>query len=85
MLPRVREARHLSGYIVWVRFDDGAEGEIDLSSELHGEIFEPLMAVEYFKALHFHPELHTIVWPMVRTSRLNFFAQRSEETTLLLL
>ena len=42
---------------------DGAEGEIDLSSELHGDIFDPLKMVEYFKALSVHPELHTIVWP----------------------
>ena len=31
--------------------------------ELHGEIFEPLKAIEYFKTLRVHPELHTVVWP----------------------
>ena len=63
MLPRVRDACHVSGYSIWVRFNDGAEGEVDLSLELHGKIFEPLKAVQYFKTLRVHPELHTVVWP----------------------
>ena len=63
MFPRVRDARYVSGYSIWVRFNDGAEGEVDLSLELHGEIFEPLKVIEYFKTLRVHPELHTVVWP----------------------
>ena len=35
-------ARHLGGHRVWLRFDDGREGEVDLESALHGEVFEPL-------------------------------------------
>jgi len=63
MLPHVINARHVAGYSVWVQFDDGAEGEVDLSSELHGEVFEPLRKVEYFRAFTVHPELRTLVWP----------------------
>ena len=63
MLPRVRDARYVAGYCIWIRFSDGAEGEVDLSSELHDEIFEPLKAIEYFNTLRVHPELHTVVWP----------------------
>lgn len=63
MLPRVIEARHVAGHTVWLRFSDGAEGEVDLSSELYGEAFEPLKDVEYFQKLQVHPELRTVVWP----------------------
>ena len=63
MLPRVKEAHHVAGYTIWVKFNDGAEGEVDLSAELHGEVFEPLKAIEHFKAFRVHPELHTLVWP----------------------
>ncbi len=42
MLPHIIEARYVSGHTVWLRFDDGAEGGVDLSKELHGPIFEPL-------------------------------------------
>jgi Protein of unknown function (DUF2442) len=63
MLPRVREARYIANHTVWVRFSDGAEGEVDLTNELYGEVFEPLKAPEYFKNFRVHPELHTLVWP----------------------
>jgi len=63
MLPRVIEGRHVSAHTVWLRFSDGAEGEINLSRELYGEVFEPLKDVEYFSSFQVHPELHTLVWP----------------------
>lgn len=62
-LPRISDARHVAAYTVWLRFADGAEGEVDLSGELEGEVFEPLRSVEYFKNLKLDPELRTLVWP----------------------
>ena len=63
MIPRVTEARYVSGRTVWLRFSDGAEGEVDLSREIHGEIFEPLRDVEYFRRFEVSRELGTLVWP----------------------
>ncbi len=63
MLPHVVDARWVAGHAVWVRFDDGAEGEIDLTNELHGPVFEPLKSVEFFRQFVVHPELKTLVWP----------------------
>lgn len=63
MLSHVVEARHLSGHTLWLRFDDGAQGEVDLTDEIHGEVFEPLKDVEYFRKFQLHPELRTVVWP----------------------
>ncbi len=63
MLPHVLDCRYVDGHTVWLRFDDGAEGEVDLSSELHGPMFEPLMDVEVFRLVRVHPELRTLVWP----------------------
>ena len=63
MIPCVEEARHTRDYRVWVKFDDGTEGEIDLEKELWGEVFEPLRDVNFFRQLRVDPELHTIVWP----------------------
>ena len=62
MIPNVIEARHVQDYRVWLRFQDGTEGEIDLKDELWGEIFEPLKDLSFFKTLRVDPELHTIVW-----------------------
>ncbi|KAB2849772.1 MAG: DUF2442 domain-containing protein [Hyphomicrobiaceae bacterium] len=63
MIPRLVEARYAGAYKVWLRFQDGAEGEIDLKSELWGEIFEPLRDIDEFKKLTADPELHTLTWP----------------------
>ena len=63
MLSQIGESRYVSGHTVWLRFSDGAEGAMDLSSELHGEVFEPLKDVEYFRRLKVDPELRTVVWP----------------------
>jgi hypothetical protein len=30
----------LHNYVIWLRFNDGSEDEIDLQCELDGEIFE---------------------------------------------
>ncbi len=63
MLPHIIEARYVSGHTIWLRFNDGAEGELDLFNELHGPIFEPLRSVEVFRQFVLHPELRTLVWP----------------------
>jgi hypothetical protein len=63
MLPQVVEARYVGGHTAWLRFNDGAEGEVDLASELNGPIFEPLCDPQFFRQLSVHPDLRTVVWP----------------------
>jgi hypothetical protein len=63
MLPRITAARYLHHYTVWLRFSDGAEGDVDLSAELHGPLFEPLRDLALFSRLQLHPDIHTLVWP----------------------
>jgi hypothetical protein len=63
MIPRVVEVRYVEAFTVHVRFADGTEGDVDLSEELHGEIFEPLKDPSYFKRFTVNHELHTITWP----------------------
>ena len=45
---------------MWLRFDDGACGEVDLSDELDGPIFEPLKDVEFFR--QFLVRYNTLSW-----------------------
>jgi hypothetical protein len=63
MISRLAAAEYVTGYTVWLRFDDGLEGEVDLSEELHGPVFEPLRDVRVFRQVQLHPELRTLVWP----------------------
>ncbi len=62
MFLHVREAKYLNNYVIWVRFNDGAIGEVDLRDELTGEMFEPLKELSRFKSFHVDPDIETIVW-----------------------
>lgn len=59
----VVEARYVRDYVIWLRFNDGLSGEVDLREELDGPVFEPLRQIEAFRSVRLHPELRTIVWP----------------------
>jgi hypothetical protein len=48
--------------VIWLRFNDGAEGEIDLEKKLEGEVFGPLRDQRLFRKFRVDPELGTIVW-----------------------
>lgn len=63
MLVDVIEAKHVRDFVVWVKFEDGTEGEVDLSTELYGPVFEPLKDINYFSQVAVDPELGTITWP----------------------
>jgi hypothetical protein len=46
----LRSARYVRDYVVHLEFDDGLEGDVDLSSYLgRGPIFAPLADLSYFK------------------------------------
>ncbi|WP_409419612.1 DUF2442 domain-containing protein [Marinomonas sp. RS-M-Aa-14] len=59
----ITSAKYLSGYKLWIAFDDGTSGEVDLANELKGSMFEPLKDLAEFQNVSVDPELETIVWP----------------------
>jgi hypothetical protein len=63
MIPKVIEVKPLDGYKLWLRFQDGLAGTVDLSGELWGPMFEPLKDVAFFAQVAIHPKLDTITWP----------------------
>ena len=58
----VRDVQYVSGYKLRLKFEDGAEREVDLSQHLDGEIFEPLKNVSNFRNVRVNSEIDTIVW-----------------------
>lgn len=62
-LHRIVEAKPLSDFRVWIRFETGTEGEVDLS-ELAGEgVFAAWNAPGFFAKVAVDPETHTLAWP----------------------
>jgi hypothetical protein len=74
----VTAVRHLHDHVLWLRFNDGREGEVDLHPELDGPIFEPLRDVALFAKVTVNPDLRTIVWPNGADFAPEFLHQKVE-------
>jgi hypothetical protein len=44
------EARYIENFKIYLKFNDGKEGIVDLQNKLKGKIFIPLQEMEYFNA-----------------------------------
>ena len=64
MLKDVVEVRPLDGYRLFLRFEDGARGEVDLAKMIRFEgVFAPLRDRQKFLEVRVNGELGTICWP----------------------
>ncbi|RUM93168.1 MAG: DUF2442 domain-containing protein [Thiothrix sp.] len=71
----IKSAKHISDFKLWLSFDDGSSGEVDLKNSLIGPVFEPLKDISLFSKVSVDPELETVVWPNgadLYSSRLGF-------------
>lgn len=59
----IRSAKYLSGFKLWLVFDDDTAGQVDLDGVLTGPVFDGLKDVDVFKKVAVDPELETVVWP----------------------
>lgn len=76
MIVWVTKAKALGGYRVWLEFNDGLRGEIDLEDRLFGPVFEPLKDPEFFRRLQVNADIDTIVWPNGADFAPEFLHQR---------
>lgn len=64
MIHDVIAVRPLDRYRLHLRFDDGVEGIVDVSSRVPFDgVFAPLEDPEYFRQVRVNEELGTVVWP----------------------
>lgn len=64
MLVHVTKAAYLRDYKVYLEFDDGMKGVVDLEQKAkRSGVFAPLGDVVYFRQLRLDPALGTICWP----------------------
>lgn len=62
-LVNVISVQPVGGYTLRLGFSDGTIGDVDLSDELWGEMFEPLRDSKVFAQVRVDDEIGTIVWP----------------------
>ncbi|HXQ24230.1 MAG TPA: DUF2442 domain-containing protein [Candidatus Acidoferrales bacterium] len=64
MLKDIVEVKAIGGYRLWLRFENGVEGEIDCEPLISFTgVFAPLREVDYFAQVQVDSELGTIRWP----------------------
>ena len=64
MLRDIIKVEPRGGYRLWLQFQDGIEGEIDLEPHLTFQgVFAPLRDPTYFARVRVSPDLGTISWP----------------------
>ncbi|GGA54186.1 DUF2442 domain-containing protein [Okeania sp. KiyG1] len=63
MLKDIIEVNHQENYLLYLKFEDGKEGIVDISQliEFTG-IFAKLQDINYFKTVKLNPEWGTIYW-----------------------
>ena len=63
MFLHITEVTYLKKYQLRLTFDNNIIKDVDLKDELHGEIFEPLKEVEFFKQVAINSDTKTVEWP----------------------
>ena len=63
MIVWVTKAKYAGDYRLWLEFNDGTAGEVDLENRLFGEVFEPLRDPKLFRAFRLDETLDTVTWP----------------------
>ena len=62
MILHTTEVTALPSYRLFLRFNNGAAGEVDLSAELDGEVFQALRDPTMFATASQHPIMRTAAW-----------------------
>jgi hypothetical protein len=64
MLKDVIEVNPLTEYRLYLRFEDGVSGEVDIAQLISFTgVFSPLQNRDYFIQVKVNPDIGTICWP----------------------
>jgi hypothetical protein len=84
-IVHVTAVEAVDNHCLHLGFEDGAEGEVDLSSWSWHGVFEPLADPAYFRRVELDAELGTIVWPNgadIAPETLHTWVVRGRQPTL---
>lgn len=59
---RIVACKPKPNYRVWIRFDDGLEGEVNLSDRVGKGVFAAWESIEFFNQVRVDPKTDTLAW-----------------------
>lgn len=59
---RIRSCKPNDDYTIWLQFDDGLSGTVDLRYLVDKGVFKALRDIEFFKLVRIDPTTETISW-----------------------
>ena len=59
---KILACKPLPNYHLWIRFDDGLEGEVDLNHLVGKGVFEAWKSVEFFNQVRVDSKSDTVAW-----------------------
>ena len=59
---KIIDCKPRPNYCVWIRFDDGIEGEVDLSHLVGKGVFEAWESIDFFNKVQVDPKTDTLAW-----------------------
>ncbi len=63
MFLHVLKTKYVDHYRLYLEFDNGVKGIVNLEKALWGDVFSPLKEnIDLFKTAHLDPILNTVVW-----------------------
>ena len=59
---RIVSCQPKPNYRIWIRFDDGLEGEVDLSDRVGKGVFKAWESIDFFNDVRIDPITDTLTW-----------------------
>jgi hypothetical protein len=62
MIAKPVAVKALSPYIIWIKYDDNTQGEVDLSHLLSKDLFKIWKDSEFFHKVYIDKETNAVAW-----------------------
>ena len=62
MISKPIQVKTINQYSIWLKFDDGTEGEVDLSHLIDKPVFQNWKDSDFFDRVYIDPETGAIAW-----------------------
>lgn len=62
-MKKIIEVEAREDYGLWIRFEDGTEGEANLRCLVGKGVFESWQDTREYRKVRIDPETHTVAWP----------------------